>query len=602
VPKLATLVLIIFALAIVPAAAQRRARSRPTTSDYSSFSHSTHVTKQKLACDSCHKSPTKNWKEVRKGDAAFPDVTEFPEHASCLNCHRQQFFARERPVPRICSNCHVKAKPVDTSRYVFPSLGEAFISTAKAVNFVSEFRVFFPHEKHGDSECADCHQTYQPQGKSDDEFVTKPPKNIGDAFWLKKGTFKTRPLTHASCFTCHNQESELAPLPQNCDACHKQPASEKLTADFDEKLAMTIGVTDWWTLMAWRNRTSAGAFRHEIHSDLKCAQCHNVAAMNTTSDETHRVPVKSCGGAEGCHVTATLDEGGILNYEIDQRNKSATFVCTKCHIAFASRPVPASHLNAIPKPAVLASFRRVFAHATPQSSTDYSQFKHDDRNHARLPCLLCHRRENNSPQPTLPGKAAHAPCTGCHAQQFSNPASEICTICHTDVQSGKVKAFPPLRSFDVRFDHANHAGAACATCHRSNRNGVGLSIPSRLNAHVTCFSCHTPNAQANGRNISSCSTCHQLGRLVRTSEQAPAFRVSFSHAKHDASEKLSCAACHQVRVGLSRGRQVSTPLPLNHRAPGTASSCATCHNGQRAFGGDDFSVCKRCHKGSAWHF
>ena len=601
-PKLATLVLIIFALAIVPAAAQRRARSRPTTSDYSSFSHSTHVTKQKLACDSCHKSPTKNWKEVRKGDAAFPDVTEFPEHASCLNCHRQQFFARERPVPRICSNCHVKAKPVDTSRYVFPSLGEAFISTAKAVNFVSEFRVFFPHEKHGDSECADCHQTYQPQGKSDDEFVTKPPKNIGDAFWLKKGTFKTRPLTHASCFTCHNQESELAPLPQNCDACHKQPASEKLTADFDEKLAMTIGVTDWWTLMAWRNRTSAGAFRHEIHSDLKCAQCHNVAAMNTTSDETHRVPVKSCGGAEGCHVTATLDEGGILNYEIDQRNKSATFVCTKCHIAFASRPVPASHLNAIPKPAVLASFRRVFAHATPQSSTDYSQFKHDDRNHARLPCFLCHRRENNSPQPTLPGKAAHAPCTGCHAQQFSNPASEICTICHTDVQSGKVKAFPPLRSFDVRFDHANHAGAACATCHRSNRNGVGLSIPSRLNAHVTCFSCHTPNAQANGRNISSCSTCHQLGRLVRTSEQAPAFRVSFSHAKHDASEKLSCAACHQVRVGLSRGRQVSTPLPLNHRAPGTASSCATCHNGQRAFGGDDFSVCKRCHKGSAWHF
>ena len=582
------------------AEAQRRTQSRTT---YANFSHSTHVAKQKLACGSCHEFPTKNWKEVRKGDAAFPDVTEFPEHAACLSCHRQRFFARERPVPKICSNCHIKATPADTSRGSFPSLGEVFLSTAKGSGFISEFRVFFPHDKHTDVECTDCHQTYQPQGKSEDEFVTRPPKNIGDAFWLKKGTFKTRPLTHATCFTCHNQESELAPLPPNCDACHKPPVFETRSADFEETLARTIGVADWWTLSAWRNRISAGAFRHEAHPDLKCTQCHNVTAMNTTTDETRRVPVKSCGGAEGCHVTATSDEGGILNYEIHQRNKNSSFVCTKCHIVFGNKPVPANHVSAIPKPAVVATYQRVFAHAAPEPlAADYSQFKHDDRNHARLPCLLCHRRENNSPQPTLPGKAAHAPCTGCHAQQFSNPASEICTICHTDAQSGKVKAFPPLRSFDARFDHAKHAGAACATCHRQSRSGVGLSIPSRLNAHVTCYSCHTPGAQANGRNISSCSTCHQLGRPVRTSEQAPAYRVGFSHASHDASEKLACAACHQVRAGLPRGRQVSAPLSLNHHAPAGASSCATCHNGQRTFGGDDFSACRRCHKGSAWHF
>lgn len=589
---------IALALSVVIADGQRRAPRR-TTIDYTSFLHPTHVNKEKLACGSCHKFPTKNWKEVRKGDAAFPDVAEFPEHASCLNCHRQQFFARERPVPRICSNCHVKATPIETSRHVFPSLGEAFLSTTKT--FVSEFRVFFPHDKHADADCADCHQTYQPQGKSDNEFVTKPPKNIGDAFWLKKGTFKTRPLTHATCFTCHNQESELAPLPQNCDVCHKPAAPEKRAADFDEKLVQAMGINDWLPITAWKDRVSAGAFRHEIHGDLKCTQCHNMTTPNTTSDETRKVPVKSCGGAEGCHVTATLADGGILNYELDQRNKSAKFVCTKCHLAFGSRPVPASHVNAISKPMALASYRRVFAHVTPQT-TDYSQFKHDVRNHARLPCLLCHRRENNSSQPTLPGKAAHAPCTGCHAQQFSNPASSICTICHSDVQSGKVKAFPPLRSFDAGFDHAKHAGAACSTCHRRNRSGVGLSIPARLNAHVTCFGCHTPGAQVNGRNISSCSTCHQLGRLVRTSEQAAAYRLGFSHANHDASEKLACGACHQVRAGLPRGRQVSAPLPLNHHAPASASSCATCHNGQRAFGGDDFSACKRCHKGSAWRF
>src|SRR2546428_12322814 len=99
--------------------------------DYTKFSHQTHVVTQKLVCNSCHKVPSKNWKEVRKGDAAFPDVTDFPEHASCLNCHREQFFARERPAPAICSNCHVNNSPKDTSRYLFPSLGAVNDPTQK---------------------------------------------------------------------------------------------------------------------------------------------------------------------------------------------------------------------------------------------------------------------------------------------------------------------------------------------------------------------------------------------------------------------------------------------------------------------------------------
>lgn len=361
---------------------KRRPTSTPVRIDYSRFSHLTE--QHRKACNSCHTFPSKNWKEVRTSDEAFPDVTEYPEHQACLGCHRQQFFARERPVPRICYNCHFNATPVETSRYTFPSLGEKFLSSAKATDFVSDFHVFFPHDKHldvisklfsprqmqsvtfarasfrpnalinEDSEpksCAVCHQTYQPQGKSDDEFVTKPPKNLDDAFWLKKGTFKTRPLTHAACFNCHNQESELAPLPQNCDACHKIPVTQKPPADFDEKLVKTIGVEDWWTRTASRDRISSGAFRHETHPDLSCTKCHGVAVMNPIDVKSLSVPVKSCGGAEGCHVTATSDEGGILNYEIDQRNKTANFVCTKCHIVFGSRPVPVSHLEAIPKAA-----------------------------------------------------------------------------------------------------------------------------------------------------------------------------------------------------------------------------------------------------------
>ena len=330
---------------------QRRkpsATSKPRV-DYSRFSHVTQQHRQ--ACNTCHTFPSKNWKEVRTSDEAFPDITEYPEHQACLGCHREQFFARERPVPRICYNCHFNATPVETSRYPFPSLGEKFLSSAKAMDFVSDFNVLFPHDKHelDPKSCDDCHQVYQPQGKSDNEFFTKPPKNLGDGFWLKKGTFETRPVTHAACFNCHNQEGELAPLPQNCDACHKNPVTRELPADFDEKLAKTIGVHDWWTLTAWRDRNSSGTFRHEIHPDVSCTNCHNVAVMNTPHVKTLSVPVKSCGGAEGCHVTSTSDEGGIFNYELDRRKLDASFVCSKCHIVFGSKPVPASHVEAIPK-------------------------------------------------------------------------------------------------------------------------------------------------------------------------------------------------------------------------------------------------------------
>jgi hypothetical protein len=352
--------------------------------DYSQFSHRTHVDKQKLTCDSCHKVPSKNWKEVRKGDAAFPDVTDFPEHSSCLDCHRTQFFARERPAPVICSNCHVKSSPRDTSRYLFPSLGDITETDKKRRVFVSEFAVGFPHEQHLDvvglnapaqfgpavqfvivsfqekkeampKSCPVCHQTYQPQGNSSEEYVTKPAKNIGDNFWLKKGSFKTIPDSHTVCFTCHNSDSGIAPEPKDCNVCHKLVTRDpSVKFDFDPKLVAGMGITDDLMIARWSRRSSAGAFRHEggEHPDVSCVSCHNVATLNTIDLKTLKVPVRSCGGAEGCHITPTTDDGGALNFEVDQKEKDPAFVCTKCHIEFGRAAIPPGNAKAIPTPAV----------------------------------------------------------------------------------------------------------------------------------------------------------------------------------------------------------------------------------------------------------
>jgi c(7)-type cytochrome triheme protein len=233
---------------------------------------------------------------------------------------------------------------------------------------------------------------------------------------------------------------------------------------------------------------------------------------------------------------------------------------------------------------------------------EYAKFTHRNAAHLRLPCLLCHRREVNLMQPKRPG---HTPCAGCHAQEFANPASSICTICHSNPAAEKpdLKAFPRLTSFNVKFDHGGHQNADCSTCHKpTGRNNVAFSIPSGFAAHRVCYQCHTERAQSAGRDISSCGTCHRPGSYSRTPVFTRAFQVSFSHAKHGKNQRLDCGQCHQVKAGQAQQRQVSSPIPAQHAASERALSCLSCHNGKRAFGGDDFKSCQRCHTGPTFRF
>lgn len=234
-------------------------------------------------------------------------------------------------------------------------------------------------------------------------------------------------------------------------------------------------------------------------------------------------------------------------------------------------------------------------------SGDYSSFPHTNAAHSRLPCALCHRRENNSPRPVR--SIGHTPCAGCHTQQFADSSNPICTICHTDPGSSNppVKPFPVLKSFNMKFDHARHRSVECSTCHKSKRNGVAFSIPAGLQAHETCYKCHAPRAQVNGRDISSCSTCHKPGSFSRTPEWAKAFKVNFSHARHE-REGLSCSDCHSIRAGAAQKRKIISPVASQHFPPARGKSCATCHDNKRAFSGDDFSDCRKCHQGPTFRF
>jgi hypothetical protein len=183
-----------------------------------------------------------------------------------------------------------------------------------------------------------------PQGDSADEYVTKPPAKLGDDFWLKKGTFKTAPIGHATCFTCHSTDTGILPAPTDCATCHKLRQPD-LPGDFDAKLVAAMGLSDKITVASWKRRDS-GKFRHEwfSHNELSCSTCHNVEAMNTADPKTTKVSITSCAA---CHVTATADEGGALNFEIDARKSNAKFQCVKCHVTFGRSPIPESHFKAV---------------------------------------------------------------------------------------------------------------------------------------------------------------------------------------------------------------------------------------------------------------
>jgi hypothetical protein len=343
---------------------RKRAAAR---SRYSEFPHN--VKAHRMECASCHKFPSPNWNKVRTGDDAFPDITEYPQHQSCVGCHKAQFFRGDPP--RVCSICHTNPGPRNSKRHPFPNPREIFDESAKGKRSVSDFVVQFPHDKHieivstsgraadiytkasftkanhraGEESCSVCHKTLDPQGDSDDEYLTKPPENLGDGYWLKKGTFKSAPIGHATCFTCHNAETGMLPAPNDCATCHKIKGSS-LPADFDPKLAARIGILKKATLSIWRERHSAGTFRHEFasHAELECAACHNVTAMNTADPKTTKVSISACAV---CHVTATTDDGGAVNFEVDSRAKDPRFQCVKCHVRFGKLPIPASHVEAI---------------------------------------------------------------------------------------------------------------------------------------------------------------------------------------------------------------------------------------------------------------
>jgi hypothetical protein len=342
----------------------RRVRAAPSSTtaqeDYSRFSHRSRSHQQ--ACAACHQTPTPNWSVAR----GFPDIADYPGHASCISCHRQQFFKGARPA--ICTICHTSASPRDDARFAF---GRP--NAAHQVNRLKDLRQFtieFPHDKHQDviarlspalrvreelsfvpasfkpdesmmddkkaqfNNCTICHETNQ----------TKPaPPGAGwpGGFVPVPETFKTVPASHASCFNCHWKSQP--PTKDDCAGCHKAAAA--------------------FIPQNWSSRISA-KFIHEgggPNKDhvMECTTCHiNITKASTLRGLKPDVPIAACATCHNNDMQGnTYKQITTIEMELDQLEKTRS--CNYCHTPDVGRKeAPGSHCLAVGWPLTKCSNNR----------------------------------------------------------------------------------------------------------------------------------------------------------------------------------------------------------------------------------------------------
>jgi len=357
----AILILIIAAGAVVFCVAQTRrtsqARSNQASSasaiKYSVFLHSSAKHKG-LACNACHQIPTR-WTAGRD----FPDVADFPDHDSCVRCHRPQFFTRQAFIgsgPSICTVCHLRAAPRQEARFAFGKPNNSH-QTLKAKE-ERQFTIEFPHDKHQNviasikpptsfslspgfdklklvghqfvsaafrrppsddqkrvyNNCAICHATNNTLID-----ITRSPGSFEPA----PGTFKTMPQAHDQCFDCHWKNQK--PAGPDCLGCHKL-ANAFVPPLFPARISAKFS-------------HEGGKGEHV----MECTTCHiNITRANSLRGLTPDVPIAACTTCHKDSKKTTYPKAVTIEEEFEQYKR--TGACTYCHTADVSRKKPpASH-------------------------------------------------------------------------------------------------------------------------------------------------------------------------------------------------------------------------------------------------------------------
>lgn len=357
-----------------PQGTKTSAASGATARNYSRFKHEDHrLPVAKLDCADCHTISSPLEPDLVAA-ATKPSAAGYPYHDSCVRCHRQQFFKGASPA--ICSVCHTRSSPRLAARDMlkFPKQDEQQIAR--------EFPGYFPHSTHQSviarqksvppsqqaltnwsfarasfravedapprlpENCATCHLT------DEREPVAIAVGGTETAFKPEvKGTFKTVPSGHASCFNCHWQSQK--PVKDDCAGCHlsqDEYTKKKRAASLQAQLPGLLSpkAAEWFKTWPrdWPKRLSI-KFRHDTaNHNIGCTSCHiNLMQMETLNIPKADVPIATCAP---CHISTSpvlRREGGNLTIFSEMTaeakdTENRTNTCIGCHTSVIGRERP----------------------------------------------------------------------------------------------------------------------------------------------------------------------------------------------------------------------------------------------------------------------
>lgn len=362
----------------------------------------------------------------------------------------------------------------------------------------------------------------------------------------------------SGCLSCHAMR-ELIDLPEDephdgvCAACHN-PHTQVEAGEATGSCA-TVGCHDRPdTLTAFHRGLDPGTLEdctncHTAHTFRleggECTACHQgimegegtvvLPGGRTALSNPHAgpPPVGAGDGERPRAVRLALHTGGSGPSDEE------------------SHPLPAGHptLGGKDSPREAAAALRPQP-VQQQITSQGTRFRHTE--HRGIECTDCHATDGRTHgQVTL---SSLAECRQCH---HTRPVAADCSRCHqeSDVRGRTYEltrtprlsvGTPTART--LPFDHAEHRGLDCASCHTE---GPGLSATS-----VSCADCHEDHHQP----TTACRSCH----LPRQGEHTVEAHVGCAGAGcHDPvppalrdvpRTRPFCLACHQELVDHRPGR------------------------------------------------
>jgi hypothetical protein len=230
-------------------------------------------------------------------------------------------------------------------------------------------------------------------------------------------------------------------------------------------------------------------------------------------------------------------------------------------------------------------------------------------------CATCHAAATTSRSAVDNLIPTEAECRPCHPIDRADPERVVagapparCRACHPGWSPGvpveRVYLTPP----PLKFSHAAHAGAPCASCH-GDLTQVALATTRHLPTMASCLGCHREGARER-----RCADCHlaKLGGLIETrlphgtlvpratglgDAHGPGF--GNDHRQEASQQGATCTACHDRSECVACHQGVTKPLEF-HRGNYLAThaieaqrgtpDCSACHRAQ--------SFCVGCHERS----